>query len=68
MIGQCLSNKNKSATVSKSKKILNLNKAYILEAQFVSSETRLSESSRKIIAENICYKKKNIIYSLKVYG
>jgi len=63
-----LSNKNKSATVSKSKKILNLNKAYILEAQFVSSETRLSESSRKIIAENICYKKKNIIYSLKVYG
>jgi len=27
MIGQCLSNKNESATVSKSKKILDLNKA-----------------------------------------
>jgi len=28
MIGQCLSNKNKSATVSKSKKNLDLNKAW----------------------------------------
>jgi len=30
MIGQCLSNKNESATVSKSKKILDLNKPLIL--------------------------------------
>ena len=29
MIGQCLSNKNESATVSKSKKFLDLNKALI---------------------------------------
>jgi len=30
MIGQCLSNKNKSATVLKSKKFLDLNKALIV--------------------------------------
>jgi len=29
MIGQCLSNKNESATVSKTKKILKLNKAQL---------------------------------------
>jgi len=34
MIGQCLLNKNESATVSKSKKKLDLNKTYVLPHQF----------------------------------
>jgi len=35
MIGQCLSNKNESATVSKSKKFLDLNKAVVEIHEYV---------------------------------
>ena len=34
MIGQCLSNKNESATVLKSKNILDLNKALLQKGHF----------------------------------
>jgi hypothetical protein len=46
MIGQCLSNKNKNATVSKSKKISDLNKASL----FVFSKTLSPMPQNKLLS------------------
>jgi hypothetical protein len=45
MIGQCLLNKNESATVSKSKKFLDLNKALPLPLRPILRESKLPKKN-----------------------